>query len=260
MSAVEPPAISVIVPFFNSERHIAACIESLLAQQEMKGSYEILLIDNQSKDNSPSIVARYPEVTVLEESQPGAYPARNAGIRRARGPLLAFTDADCVVATDWLRSIRHAMEDPTIAILLGHCDYPRSASPGLRLLAAYENSKTHYVTHHCPPAYRFAYANNMAVRAELFAEYGLFKEWRRAADTEFVHRLELVRPDLRTMFLPSMKITHMEFSRTRSRLRRLRVYTQTNSRIETFRELDPIRRLGVVGQLFGDLMRGRTSP
>jgi glycosyltransferase involved in cell wall biosynthesis len=253
MPADPSPLVSVVVPFFDSERHIAECIESLLAQQDVGGPYEIILIDNGSTDGSPSIVARYPDLVVLEETKPGAYAARNAGIRRARAPVIAFTDADCVVAADWLRAIRAGMEDRDVGVLLGHCAYPPAASLGLRLLGAYENSKARYVTERCPPAYHFAHANNMAVRAEVFAEQGLFKEWRRAADTELIQRLGRSRPDLRTRFLPTMKITHLEFVRTRSRMQRMRLYTQTNSRIDTFRELGLAQRLGVLGQLVRDL-------
>ena len=257
MHSVESPVVSVVIPFYNTERHVTECIESLLAQQGVGGPYEILLVDNGSSDGPASIVERYPELIVLEESTPGAYAARNTGIRRARAPLIAFTDADCVVATDWLQSIRSGFEDPTVAILLGHCSYPESASLGLRLLEAYENSKTHYVTRQCPLAYRFAHANNMAVRASVFSELGQFKEWRRAADTELVQRLGQRRPDLQTVFLPAMKITHLEFVRARKRLQRMRLYSQTNSGIDTFRELGIAQRLGVLGQLVKDLRANR---
>ena len=257
MHSVESPVVSVVVPFHNSERHIADCIESLLAQRGVGGAFEVLLVDNGSSDDSASIAARYPDLIALEESTPGAYAARNTGIRQARAPLIAFTDADCVVATDWLQAIRSGFEDPTVAILLGHCSYPESASLGLRLLGAYENSKTHYVTRQRAPAYRFAHANNMAVRASVLTELGTFKEWRRAADTELVQRLGLKRPDLQTVFLPSMRITHMEFVRTRNRLQRMRLYSQTNSRIESFQELGFAQRLGVLGQLVKDLRADR---
>ncbi len=240
------PRISVVVPFFNREHQIAACIESLLGQQEAGGPFEIILIDNRSTDGSASIAARYPELIVLEESTRGAYAARNTGIRRARAPLIAFTDADCVAADDWLRSIHDGMEDPTIAILLGHCSYPRDGSLALRMLGAYENAKTEYVINHCPPALHYAYANNMAVRASVFSELGLFREWRRAADSELVHRLAAARPDLRTSYRRSMRVTHLEFLRARDRVRRLALYTRTNSKIETFRELGVKERARVL--------------
>jgi glycosyltransferase involved in cell wall biosynthesis len=243
------PRVSVVVPFFDSQRHIAACIESLLGQDDVGGPLEVIFVDNGSTDASPSVVRRYPELTVLEEKTPGAYAARNAGIRRARAPLIAFTDADCVVDRGWLRSICEGMGDPTIAVLLGHCRYPPQASPLLRILGAYENAKAEYVIDRGAAAHRFAYANNMAVRASVFAEIGLFKEWRRAADSELVHRLASRRPDLRMEYRRSMRVTHLEFTRARDRARRLSLYTRTNTQIETFRELGLGERLGVLLRL-----------
>jgi len=249
MSASKTPLISVVVPFFNSERYLGDCIEALLSQEGVNGHFEVILINNRSTDGSASIVERYPDLIVLEEEIPGAYAARNTGIRQARAPLIAFTDADCVVASDWLQAIREGMEDPTVAILLGCCLYPSSAALGLRMLGIYENSKIDYVTTKCAPSYHFGYANNMAVRASAFEENGLFKEWQRAADTEFVHRLGVRHPELRSQYNSAMKITHMEFQKTGGRLRRMSLYTQTNARIETFQELGWMRRLGVLMQL-----------
>jgi len=246
----DSPGVSVVVPFFNSERHLAACVESLLDQEGVGAPFEVILVNNRSTDGSAAIAARYPGLTVLEEQKPGAYAARNTGIRKAQAPLIAFTDADCVVASDWLRSIRDGLQDPTIAILLGHCEYPSSASLALRMLAAYENAKTDYVIERCGPLHHFAHANNMAVRASVFEELGLFEEWDRAADSELVHRLALSRPDLGLAFRRSMRITHMEFRSARARVRRLSLYTQTNSRIETFQELGWAQRLGALMHWF----------
>jgi glycosyltransferase involved in cell wall biosynthesis len=238
-----PPSVSVIVPFYNSERHLAACIESLLAQEGVGGEFEILLINNRSTDSSAAIAASYPQPILLEEPTPGAYAARNTGVRRARAPLVAFTDADCVADPNWLHTIREAMEDPEIGMLLGHCRYSADASLALRLLGAYENAKTEYVIGRCPSQNHFAYANNMAVRATVFDEMGLFEEWERAADSELLHRMAVRRPDLRVTYHESMRVTHLEFVRARDRVARLRLYTRTNSRIGSFRELGASRRL-----------------
>jgi len=251
----DQPQISVVVPFHNSERHLAACIESLLGQRDVDGPFEVILVDNGSTDASASVAERFEGVFVLEETVPGAYAARNTGIRKARAPLIAFTDADCVVAPDWLRSIRRGMRDSAIAIQLGRCSYPPQASWALRLLGAYENAKTDYVINRCPAAYRFGYTNNMAVRASVFEEIGLFLEWRRAADSELLHRLASRRPDLRPVYRRSMRVTHMEFLRARDRARRLSLYARTNSNIETFRELGVAQRAGLLMHLF----RGRRA-
>lgn len=248
-SAADRPRVSVVVPFFDSERHIAACIESLLRQEDAGGPYEIILVDNGSSDDSGSIVARFGGLTVLEEPTPGAYAARNTGIRVARAPLIAFTDADCEVAPDWLHCVREGMQDPAVAILLGEIRYPATASFPLRLLGAYENAKAEYVLRRCAPAYHFGYGNNMAVRASVFEELGPFEPWKRAADSELVQRLEARRPDLRVAYDSRMTVTHLEFLRARDRLRRLMLYTQTNTQIGSFRELGPARRFGVLMQM-----------
>ena len=247
------PLVSVVVPFFESEGHIASCIESLLGQEGVGGSFEVILINNRSPDGSRSVVERYREVTLLDEPTPGAYAARNTGLLRARAPVIAFTDADCVADRHWLRSILRGLQDPATAILVGHCRYPADASLALRLLGAYENAKAEYVIHHCPPAHHFGYTNNMAVRASVFEEVGIFKEWRRGADSELVHRLAARRPDLRLAFRRSMRVTHREFLQARQRARRLALYTETNSKIETFRELGVGQRLGLLLHLFRGL-------
>jgi glycosyltransferase involved in cell wall biosynthesis len=246
----------VVVPFFNSEDHLAACIESLQAQEGVAEPYEIILVDNGSSDGSAAIAGGFDGVELLSEAKTGAYAARNTGIRAASGSLIALTDADCVVDQDWLLRMVEGMGDPSVAILVGHCAYPSHASFALKLLASYENAKAEYVLGRCPPAYHFAYANNMAVRRSVFDELGPFAEWPRAADSELVHRLAARRPDQRAVFHPAMRITHLEFVRARDRTRRLSLYTRTNSQIATFRELGARQRLGLLWLLLRRLASG----
>lgn len=249
------PAVSVIVPFFQSAATIEACIESLRAQTGVEGPLELVFIDNGARDGSRGIVEGYDDVTLLEESEPGAYAARNTGIRRAGAPLLLFTDADCAVDADWARTAQERMRDPALGALIGHCRYPKHASKALAFLGAYENAKAAYVLERCPLSQRFAYANNMAVRASVFDEVGLFREWKRAGDTELVHRMATLRPDLGFEFEARMRITHNEFVEGRKRARRLSLYTETNAQIETFRELGAGQRLSILLRTLAGLGR-----
>jgi glycosyltransferase involved in cell wall biosynthesis len=251
----ESPRISVVVPFRDREETLAACLDSLREQRGIQGEWELLLVDNGSSDNSRSVVERYPEATLLEESRPGAYAARNAAIRRARAPVIAFTDADCAVAPGWLAAIERGMSRTEVAVLLGHCSYPEGASAPLKWIGAWENAKTAYVLRCCPAAYRFAYCNNMAVRAAVFEELGPFEEWQRAADSELVHRLAARRPDLEVVFDDAMRIVHLEFERGRARAGRLRLYSRTNTQIPTFRELGIARRGAVLLEVARRLRR-----
>jgi glycosyltransferase involved in cell wall biosynthesis len=246
---VAEPLVSIIVPFFGREHYLDGCLRALLDQEDAGGRTEIILVDNGSTDQGARIVRRYPEVVLLREQKRGAYAARNTGIRRARAPIVAFTDADCVVDSGWVRAAVHSLSDLSVGIVIGRCDYPPEASLGLKLLGAYENAKADFVASRRGPAHHFAYANNMAVRASVFETVGPFEEWERAADTELVHRLARQRPDLRLVFNPRLQVTHREFLRLRDRLGRLSLYTTTNARISTFTELGLRERLGVLGHL-----------
>ena len=240
------PAISVVVPYYDSEKYIEHCLDSLHQQEGVEAGHEILFIDNGSSDGSPEIVARYDGVTHLSESKEGAYAARNAGIARASGRLLAFTDADCRVDRDWLASAQRSMQDESVGIAIGHCRYPENATPGLKLLGHYENAKASYVADRGNPRQQFAYGNNMVVRARVFETIGPFREWKRAADSELVHRMAAEAPQWRLVFRPEMRITHLEFTRAKARANRLRLYAQTNTKIGSFEELTTAQRIGIL--------------
>lgn len=95
---------SVIVPVYNEEENIDRLIESLLKLEVSNFSYEILIVDNNSTDNTVKKIKKYP-VKLLEEKRPGSYAARNKGINHASGEFLCFTDGDCIVDKDWLLNV-----------------------------------------------------------------------------------------------------------------------------------------------------------
>lgn len=93
--------ISVIIPVFNGARTIRACLDSLMTQ-ELHPS-EIIVVDNGSTDETRNIVAEYATVNLIHELDPGASRARNAGVMKARGPFVAFIDADCIAEPRWIK-------------------------------------------------------------------------------------------------------------------------------------------------------------
>ena len=64
--------ISVIVPFYRDRRYIRDCINALISQNYPQQNYEIIMIDNNSKDGSAEIVKKYPQVKLLSETKQGA--------------------------------------------------------------------------------------------------------------------------------------------------------------------------------------------
>ena len=110
--------ISIIVPVYNAERFIEGCIESLLALDYPKGSFEIIAVDNGSTDRSAELIKKYPVTYVIEKIK-GPSAARNSGAKIARGSILAFTDADVIVGKNWLLEIKNSLLDQSIAGVMG---------------------------------------------------------------------------------------------------------------------------------------------
>lgn len=122
------PRVSVVVPVQNSESTIAACIEALLAQSYPRELCEIVIVDNDSTDGTHAVASRYP-VTLLTESEiHTSYAARNRGIAHAAGEIIAFTDADCVPAADWLAQLVTPFDDLAVGAAVGGVDDAPPAS------------------------------------------------------------------------------------------------------------------------------------
>ncbi len=95
--------VSVVIPSYNSKRTIGACL-SAVCSQSTKLKYEVIVVDS-SNDSAHKLVAKFPVTLVRSQKRLFAGSARNRGIGRAKGRIVAFTDADCVVSPDWLDEI-----------------------------------------------------------------------------------------------------------------------------------------------------------
>ena len=98
------PKISVIVPVYNAEKYLHRCIDSILSQTFT--DFELLLIDDGSKDGSGAICDEYAakdnRVRVFHKENGGASSARNLGMDNAQGEWVAFVDADDYVLPSYL--------------------------------------------------------------------------------------------------------------------------------------------------------------
>ncbi len=107
--------ISVIIPAYNAADTLPACLAALRAQSLPPNAYEILVIDDGSTDATVALAQVHaPAVRVLTAAHAGPAAARNAGAQAAVGDLLAFTDADCEPAPDWLEALARPFDDPEV--------------------------------------------------------------------------------------------------------------------------------------------------
>lgn len=96
------PKISIIVPIYNSSKHLQKCISSILQQEYT--NFEIILVDDGSTDNSSAICLKYASedsrIKFFKQENKGAAAARNLGIEKAEGSFLGFVDSDDFIDRD----------------------------------------------------------------------------------------------------------------------------------------------------------------
>jgi cellulose synthase/poly-beta-1,6-N-acetylglucosamine synthase-like glycosyltransferase len=185
---VQPPKISVVIPHLNEPDDLRLCLQSLDAQRTDALPFEIIVVDNGSREMPDFARSAVPGVRLLRETIPGPGPARNLGAAKAEAPILAFIDADCIAAPGWLATIARAFDERPELDFAGGDIRIRPAAPGrLTAVEAYENIYSYrtrfYVEHH-----GFAATGNMAVRTEVFRSVGPFGGIGSMEDTEWGQR------------------------------------------------------------------------
>lgn len=116
----QTPFVSVVVPVYNGERTLRDCLEALSIQSYPNDCLEILVVDNNSTDRSQEIALELPKVQLLSQTKiQNSYVARNMGVEHASGEIVAFTDADCIPAPDWLSQLVAPFQDPDVLAVGG---------------------------------------------------------------------------------------------------------------------------------------------
>ncbi len=215
--------VSVVVPMLNAERTLAVCLGALTTQDHAEQDHEILLVDNGCTDRSVEIARRFGGVTLLAEPAHGAYSARNHGILRARGDVIAFTDPDCVPDRSWIREIVEAFSDPGLDVLCGR-RLPGRRSPVMASVLDYENAKADFVLGGVDEGLYFGYTSNMGVRKHLFDSLGLFLNRPRGADTLFVRKVASERSCAAIRYVPAVVVTHLELDRLSVYFKKVFIY------------------------------------
>jgi GT2 family glycosyltransferase len=117
----DQPDVSVIVLGYNGQEYIDACLTSVL-DQDFERPYEVLLVDNGSRDETASRAEKHSGVAVHRLGKNyGFCEGNNKGAALARAPVIVFLNQDVLVHRSWLRELVAAVEDdPTI--LVGHAN------------------------------------------------------------------------------------------------------------------------------------------
>ena len=195
------PSISVIIPHFNDLQGLQTCLTAL--REQSVPATEIIICDNGSPCGLEAIehLCVAPETVVLEPVK-GAAAARNAGVRRASGHILAFLDSDCIPDPGWLaagcQALQHADLVGGAMILSFENPERRTNVEAFEAQFAFPNQR--YVERE-----HFSVTANLFTKRSTFAQVGFFrpdvpedKDWGQRA-----HAM-----GYRWIFAPDAKVLH----------------------------------------------------
>jgi len=117
--------VSVIIPVYNDVEPLKICLEALENQTYPKNLYEVIVVDNGSDatQDIKGLVSHFDQVEAFYESFPSSYAARNKGLQKAKGQIIAFTDADCIPDPNWIQNgVRNLLQVPNCGLVAGKID------------------------------------------------------------------------------------------------------------------------------------------
>jgi glycosyltransferase involved in cell wall biosynthesis len=139
--AVKPRFVTVVVPCLDERPYIAACLDSLVAQDHPKHALEVLVVDGMSIDGTREVVGAYATrhawIRLVDNPRRITPAALNVGIRQAAGTIICRIDAHCRYPTDYLSSLLQNLEASGADNVGGSCrTLPATDAPMPRAIAA----------------------------------------------------------------------------------------------------------------------------
>jgi glycosyltransferase involved in cell wall biosynthesis len=219
---------SVILPAYNVARHLRASLEGLTSQQTAD-EMEIIVVDNNSTDDTVAIARQFPRVRVLHEPVQSSYAARNRGVRESSGEYLAFLDPDCRPEPTWLAALARGMQNANAHVVLGRRSYGDRWP--LSLLSAYEAEKVAWIVERRIPEVYFGYTNNMGMRRSTFEQLGPFMIRARGGDTMLVRKVVDALGCDAVSYVPEMIVRHLEMTSLADYFQKRSIYGRSNEQI-----------------------------
>lgn len=120
--------VSLVIPVYNEESHLAFCLDSIAALTVKP--YEVIVVDNNSADQTIAIARRYPFVRLIHEPRQGVVFARDAGFNAAQGEIIGRIDADTLLPRDWIATVQGIFAATEAAAISGKIHYYDQAFAG----------------------------------------------------------------------------------------------------------------------------------
>ena len=179
------PDVSVVISTYNRADSLRDTLQSLVGQNANGCRYEVIVVDNHSKDHTKKTVqdfaAKSPwPICYVYEPQQGVSYARNTGIRKAAGAVIAFTDDDVVTDPEWVQSLWRCFQETDASAVGGrierlwHCQKPEWFSDEIGGSLIHQDLGTERRKWSWPN--RHTVGANIAFRREVFERFGFFRE------------------------------------------------------------------------------------
>ena len=215
------PNISIVISAYNEGNNILACVNSLKAQNLPRDDYEIIVVDNNSTDNTLDIVKNLGIIHTVEYKK-GPAAAKNAGIPLANGNIIAFIDGDCIATKDWLKNVVSGFDNSDVGCIAGCITAmeDNNISPLERFLIKKGHlSQKQHIEH---PFLPYATTANAAYRREVLDKVGLFdEELLIGEDADLSWRMQLFT-EFKVMYIPDAAVFHPYESRPKELFRQKR--------------------------------------
>ena len=182
------PTVSVVVCTRDRPEQLERCLKSL--QDLSHTPQEIIVVDNApSTEETRLVVSRQPEFRYIREPRPGLSAARNTGIKKSKGSIIAFTDDDVLVHPDWVMRLKKSFQNPLVMAVTGQV-LPGELETEAQLIfetglgnfgwgyraRTFDQRFFRATKHLGVPVWRIGAGANMAFRRQVFDLVGYFDE------------------------------------------------------------------------------------
>ena len=217
------PFVSIVIPAYNAIGTIRLCLDAISGLDYPQDRYEVIVVDNNSTDDTPEIVSQYPVRLVYEREIQGPHAATNTGVRHARGEIVVFTDSDCVPEPGWLRALVAPFADPEVVAAGGRIEAYRPSSRVEKFLA--EDIRPFRNCVRLSDSFPASIiTGNAAYRAEAFRAAGMFNpNMYTGSEVDLSWRVQWMTGK-KAVYVPEAVIYHKFSPGLRRLFRHFRIY------------------------------------
>ena len=207
---------SVILPTYNERKNLPRVIRRLISSCK-DYEFEIIVVDDGSTDDTYKALKRLKKknklkLQILKQNRNGPAAARNLGAKKAKGEILAFTDADCFAPKEWLKDLVKAYKKFPEVVGVGGPLEP-SKNNIFAKIEKFKNKYFHKMEKDIiigKEEVPVGFTNNMSYKASIFKKFGGFDEtFDKPAGEDFDLKQRICKAGYKVAYTPN-PIMHME--------------------------------------------------